>query len=332
MSTSSLTVQKLDYVNIGLLLFSCIAAFIIPFELFLFAYAILGPLHYLTEISWLHDKNYYATDKRDVIVLIVISIFLTIGNLKDYIGLSFLEIDNVWINRAIYVAFASSLLFAFVKNNIYKIIGVFVILLMSSISDQYMLFFSMFLPTLIHVYLFTLFFMLYGAIKNKSAVGYVSVALHTLIPFILFYLFRDTPFIGASEYAQQSYKGFASLNSVLVQWLQGSATSQQEVYDNIFHSATGIAIMRCIAFAYTYHYLNWFSKTKVIGWHEIPKSRAAVIVLLWIISIALYSIDYSIGFKWLFLLSFMHVMVEFPLNYISIAGIAKSILPTTNKI
>jgi hypothetical protein len=57
------TVNRLDYVNIGLLIFSCILAFIMPFELFLFAYGVLGPLHYLTEISWLHDKNYYANLK-----------------------------------------------------------------------------------------------------------------------------------------------------------------------------------------------------------------------------------------------------------------------------
>jgi hypothetical protein len=88
--------------------------------------------------------------------------------------------------------------------------------------------------------------------------------------------------------------------------------------------------MRFIAFAYTYHYLNWFSKTKVIGWHDIPKSRAILILVLWIVSVALYLIDYSLGFKWLFLLSFMHVMVEFPLNYISFVGIFKEIFKLNN--
>jgi hypothetical protein len=93
----------------------------------------------------------------------------------------------------------------------------------------------------------------------------------------------------------------------------------------IYHSNMGIAIMRFIAFAYTYHYLNWFSKTKVIRWHEIPKSRSIFIAVLWIISVSLYLIDYSLGFKWLFLLSFMHVMLEFPLNFVSIAGIFRSL-------
>ena len=72
------SVHKIDYVNIGLLILSCILAFLMPFELFLFAYGVLGPLHYLTEISWLHDKNYYSTSKKDVILLLVISLILTI--------------------------------------------------------------------------------------------------------------------------------------------------------------------------------------------------------------------------------------------------------------
>ena len=322
------TVNRLDYVNIGLLIFSCIMAFIMPFELFLFAYGVLGPLHYLTEISWLHDKNYYSTDKRDVILLVLISLFLTVTNLKQYIGLADLEIDYIWINRAIYIAFASSLFFAFIKNNLYKIIGVVVVILLSAISDNHMLLFSMFLPTLIHVYVFTLLFMLYGALKNSSKVGYVSVVLHFIIPFILFFLFQDKTFVGVTAYGLNSYKEFSSLNNTLIHFLDANSVNEKDMINLIFHSRTGIAVMRFIAFAYTYHYLNWFSKTKVIGWHEIPKSRAILILVLWIVSVALYMIDYSLGFKWLFLLSFMHVMVEFPLNYISFVGIFKELFKT----
>lgn len=322
------TINRLDYVNIGLLIVSCIMAFIMPFELFLFAYGVLGPLHYLTEISWLHDKNYYSTDKRDVILLVVISLFLTVTNLKQYIGLADLEVDYKWVNRAIYVAFASSLFFAFMKNNLYKIIGVIVVILMSAISDNMVPIFSIFLPTLIHVYIFTLLFMLYGALKNSSKVGYVSVGLHFIIPFILFYAFQDKSFVSVTAYGLESYKNFAALNIKLIELFKGSNPADSDMIQLIFHSRIGIAVMRFIAFAYTYHYLNWFSKTKVIGWHDIPKSRAIFIIVLWIISIVLYTIDYALGFKWLFLLSFMHVMVEFPLNYISFVGIFKELFKT----
>src|SRR5689334_16188561 len=39
---------------------SCGLACLAPFTLFLIAFAVLGPLHYLTEISWLHDREYFS--------------------------------------------------------------------------------------------------------------------------------------------------------------------------------------------------------------------------------------------------------------------------------
>jgi len=293
--------------------------------LFLFAYGVLGPLHYLTEISWLHDKNYYSTDKRDVILLVVISLVLTVVTMKNYLGLADLDVEYKYVNRIIFIAFASSLFFAFIKNNLYKIIGVCIVILLSAISDRLVLIFSVFLPTLIHVFLFTWLFMFYGALKNRSKPGYITVALHMVIPFILFYAFPSTHFVAVTDYGKSAYKEFQMLNLTIISLLNNSRPGDGDMVQQIFNSQTGIAIMRFIAFAYTYHYLNWFSKTKVIRWHDIPKSRSIFIVILWVISIILYAVDYSLGFKWLFLLSFMHVMVEFPLNYISFVGIFKEL-------
>src|SRR5215203_1330138 len=53
-------VDRLNHLNIALMIGACAVAFLIPFELFLLAYAILGPLHYLTEISWIHDRRYFV--------------------------------------------------------------------------------------------------------------------------------------------------------------------------------------------------------------------------------------------------------------------------------
>src|SRR3954466_13240722 len=60
-----LTTAHIDWLNIALLLLSAGAAYVLPFEVFLFSYAVLGPLHYLTEISWLHERKYFAGDRRD---------------------------------------------------------------------------------------------------------------------------------------------------------------------------------------------------------------------------------------------------------------------------
>lgn len=319
------SVHRLDYINIGLLIVSCIMAFIVPFELFLFAYGVLGPLHYLTEISWLHDKNYYSTDRKDAILLVIISLILTIVTLKGYIGLSDLEVDSKYINRIIFIAFASSLFFAFIKNKLYKIVGVLIVILLSAVSDRMVLVFSVFLPTLIHVFLFTWLFMFYGALKNRSKPGYISVALHLIIPFILFYFMPGKQVIAVTDYGKEAYKEFQMLNAIIINLLNENHAGDGNMIQQIFYSNIGITIMRFIAFAYTYHYLNWFSKTKVIRWHDIPKSRSLLIIALWAVSIILYAIDYSLGFKWLFLLSFMHVMLEFPLNYISFVGIFREL-------
>ena len=79
-----------------------------------------------------------------------------------------------------------------------------------------------------------------------------------------------------------------------------------------FHySSAGILITRFIAYAYTYHYLNWFSKTSVIKWHEVSKPQLVAIFALWIIAVVLYYTDYRTGLMALYFLSFLHVVLEF---------------------
>ena len=91
----------------------------------------------------------------------------------------------------------------------------------------------------------------------------------------------------------------------------------------IYNSTVGIMLMRFIAFAYMYHYLNWFSKTEVIRWHKVPKIRFAAVIVLWLGASLFYTYDYSLGLSMLFFLSFTHVLLEFPLNIVSIVGIGK---------
>src|SRR5260370_20780759 len=61
------------------MLVSCVVALYIPFELFLFAYAVLGPAHYLTEISWLHKRGYFTRGEHDYWLLggLAAALFLT---------------------------------------------------------------------------------------------------------------------------------------------------------------------------------------------------------------------------------------------------------------
>jgi len=196
-------------------------------------------------------------------------------------------------------------------------------------------FFTIFLPTLIHVYIFTGLFMLYGALKSKSRTGILSVVMLALCPFILYTVYPDTYFFAIQPKTKSIYDAFFKIVNVRTlidifghpMPLQTDPnTSPISLWDNIvYHSREGIMLMRFIAFAYTYHYLNWFSKTSVIQWHKVPKIRFAAVILLWLISVALYAVNYTSGLEWLFFLSFLHVLLEFPLNFTSIIGIGKSL-------
>jgi hypothetical protein len=93
----------------------------------------------------------------------------------------------------------------------------------------------------------------------------------------------------------------------------------------LYQSPAAWAMMGFIAFAYTYHYLNWFSKTSIIQWHNIPRRRFVAILVLWAASIACYLCSYQMGLRWLYFLSMSHVLLEFPLNHLSFMTIGKEL-------
>src|SRR5437868_14825736 len=83
-----------EYINIGLMLLALVVASLIPFELFLFAYAVLGPLHYATEISWLYDRRFFAPRRIDALPLIACALVITLGN-PDVLG----DGTTQWLNE-----------------------------------------------------------------------------------------------------------------------------------------------------------------------------------------------------------------------------------------
>jgi hypothetical protein len=93
----------------------------------------------------------------------------------------------------------------------------------------------------------------------------------------------------------------------------------------VFDSQRGLVIARFIAFSYTYHYLNWFSKTSIIGWHQVSKPALAGAVGIWLVALGLYAYDFKVGLIALFFLSALHVLLEFPLNFQTFAGIASEL-------
>jgi hypothetical protein len=312
------TEKGVNITNIGLMLISTAIAFVIPFKLFLFVYAVLGPLHYLTEISWLDRKNFFIEKKWQVWPYILVAILLTIGVFSERSSVRF------YSTTLMVVVVAYTLTLTITKKYLWAFIVSVVALMICSTFQVDRIFsivaaFSIFLPTVVHVFIFTGIFVLFGALKTKSTSGFISFAIFVLcaISFAFFHP-ANVEILSATERGYIS-RYFIVLNRALAD------VFSVPVEDNAqyFASPGLIAIQRFIAFAYTYHYLNWFSKTTVIKWHEVSKTRMTIIMILWFLSVLAYYVDYRLGFTVLFTLSMLHVFLEFPLNVISIKGVAQ---------
>lgn len=309
----------IDWLNTLLLLVSAAAAFVLPFEVFLFAYAVLGPLHYLTEISWLHERKYFATNRSDAWLLLFFAVAL--------FGLSFFPMWfaseqwrqqnqanlGTWGAMITYLAFFAAVGMVVFQSATSKWLLLFIAAVLAmglSKIPAWLIFFAAFLPTIVHVFIFTLLFMLSGAIRSKSIPGFINVLLFPAIAVGLL-LIRQNHVLPITAYAMETYPGFSPLNRQIATHFFETQFDQLGLY----HSKVGIAIMRFIAFAYTYHYLNWFSKTSIIRWHQVDKKRLLAVFLLWLAAVALYAWNYKLGFIALYTLSFLHVFLEFPLNW-----------------
>lgn len=372
---------------------SLIAAFILPFEVFLLSYAILGPLHYLTEISWLHDRNYFSPKKLDWVPLAVLGLLILLGA-RSVLGESIYNLlDSMKLDKLVrflgnygyditFIAFGLALIFVVFRDWGYRGAAIVVLLGCAYLfhlpdpdvaggsisrtmyekkiigvydgkwSNPVFKIFGVYVPTLIHVYLFTGAFILFGSLKSRSTSGYLSFLVFLGCAAACFLILPDYTGILPSKWAQDNYAStFSQLTMHLMQDFGGakydsllihstfhefygqigrpevSATASQAVFGqtSTFDGSLAVMFARFIAFAYTYHYLNWFSKTSVIRWHQVPRVRFIIVIVTWVASVALYMLDYNIGFRWLFLLSFLHVMLEFPLNHQSFIGIGKEV-------
>lgn len=318
------SLDKINYINIGLMLLSLGLSLVLPFEILLLSYSILGPLHYLTEISWLKDRNFFLKKQSDRIWLYLLSAFILLGS-ASFVNSHYLKIFQEWNLIALYILFVTILVFIIFEHPFLRMMGIFFAILGSMIfvyNHFLVILLAIYLTTLIHVYIFTGAFILSGSLKSHSFSGYLSFAIFILCPILCFILVPGLSH-PASVWSMNSYTStFTILNHTTLEQFFGYNSS---VFIDIFHHPVSILITRFMAFAYTYHYLNWFSKTSVIKWHKISKKRFFVIMGFWIGSLVLYKIDFLLAYKWLFLLSYLHVLLEFPLNHLSFIQIGQNI-------
>lgn len=320
--------KKLDWLNIGLIVISLILAIYFPLRLFLFAYATLGPLHYLTEINWLDKKEYYAKNKNWLFVGVLITILVVLPTFLKQFGISSGDSNKLvkwmvdWSYAFTFIGIVLAIGFVYLRKWIYLIILCFVGVVMAIFLnnvESYTMIMGLMIPTVLHVYLFTVLFMLYGALKAKSTWGYVSVVLALIVPIVIYLLDLD----------QQSYLFPDALKSIfttnnfhVTNTLFAKFMGFSDGTSFFFYETMELKILIFMAFIYVYHYLNWFSKTTVIGWHKnLTTKRTIAIGVIWVALVVLFAMDYKTGFIIALFFSFLHVFLELPLNVVSIKGI-----------
>ncbi|QIE58308.1 hypothetical protein G5B37_01605 [Rasiella rasia] len=323
---------SIDKLNFLLIILSFVLACFLPFELFLFSYAFFGPLHYLTETNWIRDKKYFVDNTHWKYIVFISAIIYSLpyifslpfwSHLLDESTISFFTKNLVkYTNMLLLFVLVSAISSAFFKT--YK---AFIISFMFTLgfsfwlytTDIYILILGLLLPTIIHVYVFTILFMIYGIRKEKNTFGIVNVALVLLLPISLFFIDLDFFSYRFSDIIKANYidNNFHVLNANLANIFG--------VYEDLkffFYEKIDLKIQIFIAFAYLYHYLNWFSKTTIIGWHkQLNRKKTIIIFSVWIVLLAAYYYDYRLGLILSIFFSISHVMFEFPLNIITIKQI-----------
>ena len=293
---STRDVERVNAINVALMLLSLAVAWVVPFELFLFAYAVLGPLRYLTEISWLHDRGYFTTGRRDVLALLALGALAFVARYTGLIGW------DGWVVLAFGLAAAFALASGVPARAALATAALAATLVIGRWGAAW-LFLVVMLPTVIHVFCFTGLFILHGSVKSRSARGYASLAVFLACGAGL--LLYHPP---AAHYAvAASTPPLVEEFSPVIDQL-GLLAGPPQRWDNL------VSIGRFLAFAYTYHCLNWFSKTGIIRWHTVSRRRMAAIAIGSAAAVAVYVVDYHVGIVALFFLSLVHVLLEFPLD------------------
>jgi hypothetical protein len=288
--------RRVDAVHLALMCTAAAFAYLVPFELLLLSYVVLGPAHYLTEISWLHDRKFFLPHRGIALVLVAVAL-----------GAAFIE-NGTLFGVVIWLAFVVCALFAATTTAAEGVILVIVATGLTAAMAEggtHFVILGTLLPTLIHVSVFTLVFMVLGAARSgsKPQMALVAIYLATIALILVVPPSAATVIPKFGALAHDYFGGVApALGRVL----------------GLSDLTLDARITGLLAFVYTYHYLNWFIKADVIRWADIPRSRLAFVIAFSAASTGLYFYDYLLGFSVLLGLSLLHVILEFPLNSMAV--------------
>jgi hypothetical protein len=183
----------------------------------------------------------------------------------------------------------------------------------------YLILLGFLIPTVIHVYLFTLLFILSGALKTKTKWPFANIVALVVVPILIAFVPFDFTAYESSSFVKNIFLDmhFHHTNVLFSKFLGLSEGTSFYFYENL-----ELRIQVFLSFAYIHHYLNWFVKTSIIGWHKsIDYKKGSYIIIIWIILVVLFLTNYKLGFYAALSLSFLHLILEFPINIRSIGHI-----------
>jgi hypothetical protein len=296
--------RRADLFHFALLLASLALAYVLPFELLLLSYIILGPAHYFTEISWLHDRSYFMPHRGLALVLA----------LAAFGGMFIAE--PYWSGVLLWCCFLAATLaamgFTLRRAIMLGTVAAAITLLMVLAGAPFVLA-GILLPTLIHVSLFTLIFMTLGAVRTRSSVQFALVGLY-LVAIAAILVVPPSAGTVIPVFARLGQDYFGDIAPTLGN-LFGVPNLQ------FAGRITGL-----LSFVYTYHYLNWFIKADVIRWAHMPRGRMLGVAALSVASTGLCFYNYDVGITVLLVVSLMHVLLEFPLNAVAMRQLGSALL------
>jgi hypothetical protein len=292
-----------DAVHLGLMLAALALTYLVPFELLLLAYVVLGPAHYATEISWLHDRKYFLPQRGIALALAAVAVIAAL-------------IDNAaWFGFVMWTAFVLCAVIAAATTALQATLLFMAALVLTSIMLAHgasLAVLGILLPTLIHVSLFTLVFMALGAYRSGQKVQWLLIGLY-LAAVAAILIMPPTAASLVPSFAKAAHDYFANVAPALGRLFGVSDLA----LDN--------RLVSLLAFVYTYHYLNWFIKADVIRWTDVSRGRLAIVVAASAASTALYFYDYAYGFSVLLALSLAHIVLEFPLNSLALRQLGAAV-------
>jgi hypothetical protein len=295
-----------------------------PVEVFLAGFMVLGPLHYLTELVWLHERRCFTSRAWHPALLGGIGLVgTTMVLLLDSGAPLPAEARVVAQNVAVTALFVATVL-AFVltrrdpKPAMLAVAGaaatvVGVAWSVSGWSYGYFLGFGVLLPTVVHVLGFTALFMIHGCIRRRDRGDLLALGL--FLSALVLLVLPWGPVTAHPAAAARYGTTFSYLNDAIIGMVGGRADS----------ASSGLwadGLMRVLAFAYLHHYLNWFEKTPRIGLDRLSPRQLRIAVGGWLFLLGATAVNVELGLMLALVPNVLHMVLELPLNWRTIRALA----------